>query len=235
MIVINKEVERSRAKLWAGNDLFAFSALTLFLDMYGNEQDDDKTIQCLKWTPETIEMELHDDCGPVSAAAFERLMTAISILTTNSFFVSATDFARDCVTLSGHVNGPEGTIMPDSEDIAWGITEAILISPLEKNDDNPFNEEIVGFIHEVLNAEGILSPPDVLRIAMKGTSVRDRVNYEFSDDPELFAAIHQTEQAKTDFINQTLRARMKSLLQQFQELPLENGNTSIVGKMINKL
>jgi hypothetical protein len=43
------------------------------------------------------------------------------------------------------------------------MTEALLIQPPDDDDENPFSEDIVAYIGQVLNQEGIISPPDILK------------------------------------------------------------------------
>ena len=209
---------------WARRDMFAMNLLLMFIDSYG--------VEGLQWLPETIEMEIAADFHvDIDDASFERLLTAIAILTTDTFTTSLPDFARSCVVLSGNSVSADVMSLPDSEDIAWGITEALLISPPEQ--DNVFNEEIVGFIGATLDNEGILTPPDVLKIAQR-PELRDQVSYDFSDDPEMFEAIWQTEKSKSGDIDTFVRSRMESLLEQMRELPLANGKTEFVKKVLAK-
>src|SRR6516165_7383164 len=140
------------APLWTDADAFATTLLTLFLDTYGTEG--------LAWHPDTISMEIEHDLGIIMPPDnYERLMTAISLLTTDGFFTSVPDFVYGCVVLNGH-HVPPGVFSPaDAADCAWGVTEAMLINPPE--DRTPFSDEICSYIGKVLDDEGILVPPDV--------------------------------------------------------------------------
>ncbi len=184
------------------------------------DEDDDP----FEWHPATVQMEIEHTFGiDLPAASYDRLMTAISLLTTNSFFNSPVDYTRACVVLSGHEVTPQTLMLPDAADLAWGTTEALLISPPDDKDENPFVPEITAYIGMVLDSEGILNPPDILRIATRDNELVNRVNYEYSDDPEMFGAIHQMEGSKTDDINRVIRGRMIALAQQLQALPLRHG------------
>lgn len=209
---------------WARRDLFGLTLLTMFMDSYGTDG--------LSWLPETIEMEIADDFEvQIDDQSFDRLLTAITILTTNSFTTSLPDFARACVVLSGEAVSAAVMSLPDSRDIAWGITEGLLISPPEGQ--QTFNEEIVGFIGAVLDQEGIVNPPDVLRIAGQAETAQ-RINQDFSDDPEMFSAIWKEEQAKGADIDQFVRGNMRKLLQQVVQLPLTNGQTGHIRHLMKK-
>jgi len=225
------------ARFWADRRTFGFTLLIMFLDMFGDEKDEEGHIACLKWEPETIEMELRTETGvDVPADNFDRLMTMILLKTTNSFFISPADFTRACVVLAGHHVDQRTLILPDAADIAWGVTEGLLAAPADQKDRNPFRAQITGFIGHVLDSEGILNPPDVLRIATREKDLVSRVNYEFSDDPEMFTAIHGFEKDKTDEINHLVRSRLRGMFLQIQSLTLKNGNASqVVAKMLSVL
>jgi len=200
----------------------------MFLDTYGTEG--------LSWLPETIEIEVETDFDVnLSYDNYEKLMTAINLMTNNSFFVSPPDFARACVVLSGH-HVADQFDLPDAAEVAWGVTEALLINPPDKNQNKIFRDEITALIGHVLDQEGILNPPDVLRIATRDQDLVDRVNYEFSDDPEMFLAIQKIEADKSDNINRIVRRKMQAMLGQLRGLPLRNGKAeSLAAKMLEQL
>lgn len=208
---------------WLSPASFATTLLTVYLDCFGTE--------ALTWDPNTIQMEVEQEFGvDMPAASFDRLLTAISLLTTDTFYTSCPDFVRACVVLSGHTPTPDLLILPDCADLAWGMTEGMLINPPE--DANHFDPEIVGFIAHALDEEGIITPPDILRIGTRSRDLAEHVRYNFSDDPEMFSAIQNEEASKTDTINYLVRARMRGLIKQLQVLPLTTGN---VQKLAEKL
>jgi len=148
-------------------------------------------------------------------------MTAISLVTTDLFYKSLPDFVMFCNVLSGDTYNPDAWDPADAEEIAWGITETLLISPPDETE--PFVDEITAYIGKVLDAEGIIKPPDVLKIA-----VRERdpaaIAGAFSDDPMMFDSIWSLEAAKTEAINRVLKSNMIKLAHQLSELPLRNGS-----------
>jgi hypothetical protein len=214
---------------WANQQMFGASLITLFIDCYGTEG--------LTWDPVTVQLEIEQDSGiEIPATSFDRLLTAINLIVTNTFFTSVPDFLRACVVLSGHEVSPSNLILPDAVDLAWGITEALFISPPEDDDHNPFVPEITAYIGHVLDSEGIINPPDVLRIATRDKELSDRVNYDYSDDPEMFGAINQMESGKTDDINRVIRGRMTALIIQLQSLPIRNGKMEqVIKRMLASL
>jgi hypothetical protein len=220
----------------ANPNTFASVLLTIYIDTYGNEPfEEHQQMPCLTWHPNTIQMEIEQDFGlEIPGINFEKLMTAISLYTTNNFFVSTTDFVRFCVVLSGHAPAPELMVLPDCADLAWGITEGVLIMPPEETEQNPFSQEIVGFVGKCLDSEGIITPPDVLRIGLRDKSLVDHVTTNFSDDEELYSSIWKMEKDKTDDINQLVSSNLRMLIAQMAALPLQTGKTQELVKRMSK-
>lgn len=202
---------KRKGDYWATPGLFGFNALTAFIDAFGTE--------ALGWGPETVEMEIRDEWGvDADDGNFERLMTAIQVLTTDAFFTSPVDFARGCVCLSGSTPVRDSFALPDADDCAWGITEAALVRT--PDGDQPFSPEVVELVGQVLRAEGVLTPPDVLRIAGSDQGAFDRVSADYSDDPELYAAITANAKGYADALESVVRGRLRALLEQLKTLPL---------------
>ena len=197
----------------------------MFLDRFG--------LEALEWEPSTVVMEIEQEFDvDLPALSFDKLMVAMKILTTDRFHKSLPDFIAFCNVLGGEPYDPNTFDPADAEEVSWGITEAVLIAPPEDEDKEPFSDEIRAYIGGVLDAEGILNAPDVLRIALRKTRVSPSMD-DFSDDPEMFAAIYDVEANKTDEINRTLRTKTKILAAQLAALNLTNGNTQQVAKMLH--
>jgi len=187
------------------------------MDVYGSE--------ALLWDPETISLELEDDFQvKPPAEVFDKLMVGIHLLTTDEFYNLVPEFISACNVLSGDTYDPRTWDPADAEEIAWGITEGMLLAP-PTNEEEPFTKEIRAYIGEVIDMEGIINPPDVLRAALRGSAgaLRD-IQGEFSDDPLMFESIYKLEQGKTDEIMLTIRNNTRQLVAQLGSLPLENGD-----------
>lgn len=208
---------------------FATSLVCCLVDAYGTE--------ALSWAPETIRTETSEDWRTSwPGSNFDRLMAGISLLVSNSFYKSLPDFNELCLVLSGAPFTPSQWSPADADDCAWGITEALLLAPPDENDPEPFVAEIRYFIGEVTRDEGIINPPDILRIALSDDDAIGRVQADFSDDPEMSTSIWQFEASKTDEINQLVQERLYLLVQQLASLKLRNGDTSkLASKMLANL
>ena len=215
--------QKRAREVWTDPDMHALPLLTLFLDTY--------TADGLYWDPKTIEMEIEDDFQiQIPPKNFDKLMGAIVVLTTDDFYWSLPDFVYLCNVFSGDTHDPEVFDPADSSEIAGGLTAALLISPPEE--DDPFKPEILGYIAEVLRNEGIVTPPDVLRIAQQELG-HNRPD-EFSDDPLLFEMIYKLEQEKTNAVNQYVKQNLAELIQQMSRLPLVNGNVEDISAKLKK-
>lgn len=209
---------------WTSRETFATVLLTVFLDRFGTE--------ALEWDPATITMELEEEFDiKLPQLALDKLLVAIQILTTDIFFKSLPDFIDFCNVLGGAPYRPDMWDPADAEEVAWGITEALLIAPPDESDQEPFTDEIRAYIGSVLDSEGLINPPDILRIALRQARVAPSVQ-DFSDDPEMFNAIYDVETAKTEDINQTIVEKTQLLAAQLAALELKNGHTQSVAKML---
>ena len=181
-------------------------------------------------------MELEENNSTeVSHESFDRLMAGVALLTSNSFYNSLPDFNDLCNVLSWEPVTPGVFIPSDAASCAWGITEGILLSPPE-DEDNAFTEEIRAYVGALIKQEGILVPPDVLRIANFDKSLLSKVRFDYSDDPEMFSGIYQVEEEKTQEINEFIKKRLRAMVMQIGALKLRNGNVEdIARKMLSAL
>lgn len=206
---------------------FTTTLLTGLIDNYGTE--------FLFWHPETIRLETEDDYDfKWNVILFDRLMAGIALLTTDNFYKNLPDFIDLCNILSGSPITPGIFDPADALECAWGITEVLLLSP--PDDEEPFNEEIRYYIGEILKQEGIIIPPDILRIAIYDPNAKLHINNYYTDDPAMFNAIWDLEESKTNEINEIIKERLKLLIEQLENLKLLNGDvTTITRKMSRNL
>lgn len=216
---------RTTQEAWKSRDTFASVLLALFLDRFGTE--------ALTWDPTTITLEIEEEFDvDLPQLALDKLMTAIQILTTDQFYKSLPDFVRFCNTLSGDTYQPDMWDPADAEEVAWGITEALMIYPPDDDDPEPFTDEIRAYIGAVLDSEGLVNPPDILRIALRSARVNPAIE-DFSDDPEMFNAVYDLEEGKRQDIEQAIRFKTKLLAAQLRVLNLSNGSATQVADMLD--
>lgn len=211
---------------WTSRETFASVLLTMFLDRFGTE--------ALTWDPTTITLEIEEEFDvDLPQLSLDKLMTAIQILTTDRFYRSLPDFIAFCNVLSGDTYDPATWDPADADEVAWGITEALLIYPPENDQAEPFTDEIRAYIGAVLDSEGLINPPDILRIALRTARVSPSIG-DFSDDPTMFNAVYDFEEGKKEDINQSIRLKTKLLAAQLKALSLKNGAVDSVVKLLEQ-
>lgn len=210
--------------LWKSPDTFASVLLAAYLDRFGTE--------ALDWDPTTATLEIEEEFDvDLPQESLDKLMVAVQILTTDRFYKNLPDFITFCNVLSGDDYRPDMWDPADAEEVAWGITEALVIYPPEDDDLEPFSNEIRAYIGSVLDAEGMMNPPDILRIALRQARINPSIE-DFSDDPLMFNAVYDLEEGKKEDINQSIISRTKMLAEQFSQLKLVNGKTDDVARML---
>lgn len=220
--------------VWTDPGCFATTLFIAFIDTYVDDKHPLKEV--LSWHPYTVQMQIEEDFGvDLPAASYGRLMAAIDLLTSNNFTTSLPDFIHTCTVLSGDYVQPGHLVLADSADCAWGLTEGMLLVPPDPQEKEPFSEEIRGYIGKVLGEEGILNPPDVLRIALRDNDLASRARYNFSDDPVMFGAINDMEKSKTDAINHLVQGRLRALFNQVAALRLKQAEGEQVKALVAKI
>lgn len=219
--------DKMTAEMWKSPQTFATVLITVFLDRFGTE--------ALQWDPSTIALEIEQEFDvALPQRALDKLMVAISLLTTDKFYKTLPDFITACNIMSGDTYDPKTFDPAEGDEIAWGITEGLLICPPEEDDESPFSDEIRAYIAAALDAEGIINPPDILRLALQSANVSTSLD-DFSDDPVMFNAVYDMEAAKTIEINQVVKEKTVMLHNQLAALKLQNGNTAKVLEALQKV
>lgn len=225
---MNRNYISKVAKYLTDKDTYTTTLVCIFIDVYGIEKLN-------SWAPETIIAELEDDFDvDIPEYNIDKLMTGLDILKTNRFFFSLPDFMRACCVMTGYANN-KILILPEVEDIAWGLTEALFLNPPEEN-ENAFSEEIKAYIAWCLRQEGLLTIPNVLKVAISDyKDLLTQAKHEFSDDPIFYQSIVQFEASKEDIINQFVMDNIKKLLLQLKDIPFQNANQKFLEKSVTKI
>jgi hypothetical protein len=218
--------DKNMQEMWKSPQTFGSVLLTVFLDRFG--------VEGLQWDPATVVMEVEEEFDvDMPQCAIDKLMAAINILTSDSFYTNLPDFVMLCNVLSGDTYRPDMFDPADSAEVAWGLTEGLLISPPDDQENEPFSDEIRAYIGAVLDTEGIINAPDILQIALRQANVSDAAN-QFSDDPAMFNAIYDVEAGKTEDINNSIKQKALMLVAQLQAIKLDNGVTEQVVKTLSE-
>jgi len=220
----------SRAVLrsFLGSDeTYATVLLLLLTDTYGHE--------ALEWSAAAIRMQLEEDFSvTLPDSNLDKLMSAITIVTTNYFYQDPVRFVELCNILSGD-NAEHDEFDPaDVSEILWGISESFLLWPPEQEDaayDTNFSAEILEYIRQTLTEEGFLKAPDILNVS--GLDETSFVRDTWSDDPEMYQAIYELQQQKMDDMKMFLYANFRDLHEQLRVLPMKEGDKETLMKRIS--
>jgi|SaaInlV_100m_DNA_2_1039680.scaffolds.fasta_scaffold02692_3 hypothetical protein len=222
--VNSKAVNRA---LLLSDEAFASALFLIVMDDYGEE--------ALQWAPETIRRELEDDYRlELPKETLDKIMAAITVVTTNFFYKDVARFVELCNIFAGDDFQPDEFDPADADEILLGITEALFLWPPDDSEESQFSEEIREYISQVLGEEGVVKPFDMLRLALDGDQ-SDRVDSEYADDPEMYSAIYGAQTAKTDEMQETYLENVGALMQQLSLLRLKEGKTEAAVQQLQQI
>lgn len=210
----------------ANPDSFATTLLIVFLDEYGTEG--------FGWEAQTIRQQLAHDLGcQVPEENLDKLMAAIAVLTTDSFFQSLPSFIALSAAIAGDAPSQGNLVLVDAQEAAWSMTEVLLwMYPLQEKE--PFCDEIRRYLGEILKAEGFLTAPDVLAIAVDDQFTMGDPGPDLSD-PGLGLALMDARREKNADVTDMIRSNLQELKEQLEVLPLKNGNAKQAVAKVFKL
>lgn len=192
--------------------------MTILIDTYGTE--------ALSWAPETLRRELEDDFDVrLPRVNCDKLLAAVLLLTTDEFYWRLSRFIQICNILAGTAFDPYVLDPADAAECAWGMTEAMLLSPPDT--EEPFTDEIRHYLGATLDWEGIKTTPDLLRLALRDTptGLPDWSGMS-TESPAMFNAEFDVQADRGREIAQMVHENLRELLQQLSQLQLVNGDTS---------
>lgn len=228
-------MERVR-RLLEDPDAFATVLFVLACDAFGpdclhDKDDPDRG----PWHPATFRAELEHRFGvKLPQCNLDKLMAAVTVVTTDLFFKDASAFVTLANVLAGDEFDPGTWEKADAVECAWAITEALLLDPPDHTDPEPFCDEVRYYIGAVLKDEGYVAPPDVLKIAL-GADQAVKAEFDFTDDPEMFQGIYAVQQGKAAEVEEVLREQLLALRAQLKSLPLADGDTAELEQRIGQM
>ena len=209
-------------------DTYATPLMLMYVDLYGTE--------ALSWAPETIRRELEEDFQlKLPKYTLDKIMAGIAVVTTNYFYKDVTKFVEICNILAGDDFQPDEFEPADTGEILLGITEALLLWPPDEDaEDTEFSPEIREYIRQVMRNDGIYKPFDVLQLAFED-DVASKIDADYADDPEMYAAIYAMQESKQNELKVMLHENLAALTRQVELLPLKSGNTEQVVEQLKRI
>jgi hypothetical protein len=144
-----------------GDDTFATTLLVILIDQCGEDIiNGDSGV----WTAQTVREEIRDIFSvQLNDSALSKIMAALSIIATDGMRNSLPSFLMAVHGLLGDGFDWSYAEPISVEDLAWCLTEASLLWPVSP--DVLFEPQIIAYVKTMLQREGILFPPSVLRFA----------------------------------------------------------------------
>jgi hypothetical protein len=224
-------LERERvASLWENPDTFGTSLMALALDEWGTD--------IMDWEPQTLRTEIKAVYNAdIPRTNMDKLMALITILSTDLFYISVEAFSHVANALNG---APANFSVMDPvspEEAAWAITEAVLNDPPERGEklEDKFSPEVRKFLGVILEDAGILTPPDVLGLAIMRSAALKQAETSLADDPVMFGGFFSLSQDKSKDIVDYVRTRTQQLVKQLDALPLQYKNSDGLSKYRSKV
>lgn len=198
----------------------SIALLLILVDTFGYE--------ALEWDPETIRLELQREFyAVIHPPILNKLMAAITIVTTNYFQKSLLKFNEICNVLSGDEISYGEFEPADPVEILIGLTEATILWPVGQDEEEQFSDEIKSFIAEILNESGGYTPVGVLASVLD-PSVFDEVASSWADDPDMFSTIYKARRERVEDLQYAHKSYLHSLYKQLSELPISQGSKDAV-------
>ena len=206
---LGKEIKiidkKKQGEIFTNPDAYATTLLVKFVGQFD--------LDAVYWKPKTIKMEIENYYNiNLPENNFNKLMTAIAILTTDLFYVDLQSFINFCNILSDDFVSFEVLNIADSLECAWGLTESFLIYPPEENFS--FNSEIKGYIEHILKEEGYITVPKVFQPIIDAADYVNKISY----DEKNLDYIYRINESKIKDIDFMINRNMNELMQQLREV-----------------
>lgn len=137
--------------------MYAATLVSVFVNQYG--------LEALNWDPTTIGEELVDDYGAdIDSDVFDKLMAAITVLTTDRVYYDVETFDETINAFSGGGLG-EDQDAPTVAEMALTVAQIYLLDPepvVPKRGETVWAPAIAGYGRVVLDEEGFSDPPAIL-------------------------------------------------------------------------
>lgn len=203
---------RQLQELWTNPMVFSSSLVALFIDAY--------TTEAIEWHPAAIRLQLEEDVSVrIPQVTLDRLMAGLVILSTNTFYQNLPTFVHICNVMSGDELDAETFDPADPLEMAWSVTEAMMLYPDVGPD--PFSDEIKAYMGATLDQYGYSKPPRSLGMATSLPSgVIDIESVE--DDPVMMQAYLKTQVDKSREVDLIVEDSIGRLTDQLASLPIVN-------------
>lgn len=201
------------AQVFTSPDMHASCLLLMAVDSWGME--------CIQWEPETITTAVKDQFGVnIHAMNYDKLQAAISLVGSNLYHRSIGAFCAINKALSFKSVNPNEFNVCALDDVLWGTTEAKLLEGPVEYVAQDFTHDISRYVGQLLQAEGVTTPPSNLSFAEYDQHVADSTEMAEFTDPVAWKMTMQREENEIEEMNQFMGVNLMRLFKQLKVLPL---------------
>ena len=192
----------------------------------------------LEWEPATFDMEVQTRFGTkMPDSNRDKLWALVTALTTNLFYVSLETFIPTCNTLNGSEADFDDYDPVTGDEAAWGIVEVTLIDP-PGEDQAPgdrFSHEIKRYIALTLQAEGVTTPPAILKpFTEYDRDPEEEAGITIGPDEAMLKMYTDRQTGEREDIEDYVRGRLEELIAQLKMLPLRIGKVSQMDQFLQQ-
>ena len=203
----------NKSQILRDDEIFATTALALFLDQFGTD--------ALEWDPNAIQMEITDAFNiEASDTLMDRLLAAITVLTSNTVFVDVNSFMMICNSLNRGVLLSNSWVPADLDDVLWGVTEMRMLLG-DDFDDKDFSHDIKRYVGILLQQQGIKKVPSVLRFAEFSEDM-DEIYDAYGGDAIMEQAFWDSQQKEKDSLEIENQDILSQYMAQLSALPIKS-------------
>lgn len=170
----------------------------------------------LNFEPETIADRLREIEPDTDRDLIDRVNAALGLFTSDLFWNDPIVFGLVCRSLN-RASTPLGD-EPTVGDIAWGVTEASLLTRdvIDNDPVDQFSSNINKYVKYMLKLQGLYTTPDSLDEAFGDISSQLLI-----DDPQILAARQAESDAAANNIDRLVSTKMTELLLQIKRLGIK--------------
>jgi hypothetical protein len=189
-------------------EVYGTAVLAIAINEFGTE--------CLDWDPNALELELTTLCrNEIPDATMDRLMAAISILTTDDFFRDIYAFSALCNALNRGVISGDMWIPADLDDVLWAVTEVRMLLGEGYSDTN-YSDNINKYVGILLQREG-----STLKFAELDPE-EERVYKAYDGDAVLEQAFWERQEEDRNNLEKENIRRLQEYMLQLSKLPIQS-------------
>lgn len=200
-------------ELLKDKNVFATPIVLFLISDLGND--------ALVFEPETIADRLREIEPGVSASVIERVNAALGLYTSNLFWEDPVIFGVVCRALN-RATFPTAD-EPSIGDIAWGVTEAGLLTKdvIDEDPTDSFSTAIIKYVKYTLKINGMYTAPTALEDGFGDVS-----NTLTIDDPGITEARQTEADSAAAAVDAMVASKMRELLLQIKRAGIKLSETA---------